>query len=219
MRTLPSALVLVAGLFMAACASNPTRLDSQWTDPALKSKPIRQMLVMGITRDAATRRLFEDRMVAQLRDFGVTAVQSYRFMPDEGPFGSDRARAAVAGSKMSHVLVSRIVNVSQDVRVTPGMVVGPGWGPGWGGPPPGWGPGWGGFMGYQTAFWGPPMAIPPSVTTTQNLHVDTRIFQASDADVVWAAATTTTLGSSTVPRMVDQFVELIVATLRNDALI
>lgn len=219
MKRLPTFLAIATAALVTACASNPTRIDSQWTDPMLKSKPLRQVLVMGITRDAATRRLFEDRMVAELRAFGVTATQSYRFMPDEGPFGNDRARAAVADSKMGHVLVSRIVNVTQDVRVSPGMVVGPGWGPGWGGPPPGWGPGWGGFMGYQSAFWGPPMAIPPSVTTTRNLHVDTRIFEAGDAHVVFAAATTTTLGSTTVPQMVDQFVQLLVATLRNDSLI
>ena len=84
---------------------------------------------------------------------------------------------------------------------------------GWG---PGWGPGWGGFVGYQNAMWA---TMPPQVTTTQNVHADTRIFDASDAMVLWSAATTTATGYNTVNQMIDQFVQLIVATMVRDGIV
>jgi hypothetical protein len=114
-------------------------------------------------------------------------------------------------------MVTRIVNVSTQVNVSPGMVMGPGWGPGWGARGPGWGGGWGGFHGYYNSMWA--TSIPPSVTTTQNVHADTRVFDAKDAAVLWSAATTTSLGYNTVQQILEQFVQLIVTTMTKDGVI
>jgi hypothetical protein len=94
--------------------------------------------------------------------------------------------------------------------------MGPAWGPGWGWGG-GWGAGWGGFAGYHNAMWA--TSIPPQVTTTQNVHADTRVFDAKDAVVLWSAATTTSTGYNSVPQMIDQFVQLIVATMAKDGVI
>ena len=88
------------------------------------------------------RRIFEDRMVAALDAVGVKAVQSYKFLPEEGPVSEDRLRGAVAQAGVTHAMVTRIINVSTQVNVSPGMVMGPAWGPGWG-----WG---GGGVGHKT---------------------------------------------------------------------
>ena len=61
--------------------------------------------------------------------------------------------------------------------------------------------------------------IPPQVTTTQNVHADTRLYDAKTAAVIWSAATTTTTGFDTVPQMIDQFVQLIVNTMTKDGVI
>jgi hypothetical protein len=114
-------------------------------------------------------------------------------------------------------MVTRIVNVSTQVNVSPGMVMGPGWGPGWGAWGPGWGGGWGGFHGYYNSVWA--TSIPPSVTTTQNVHADTRVFEAKNATVLWSAATTTSLGYNTVQEILEQFVQLIITTMTKDGVI
>ena len=173
-------------------------------------------MVMSAVRDSTNRRIFEDRMVAALDAVGVKAVQSYKFIPEEGPVSEDRLRTVVTEAGVSHAMVTRIINVSTQVNVSPGMVMGPGWGPGWGWGG-GWGPGWGGFAGYQNAMWA--TSIPPQVTTTQNVHSDTRVFDAADAAVLWSAATTTSTGYSSVPQLIDQFVQLIVATMTKDGVI
>ena len=217
-------LMLFAAAAVAGCATEATRLDAQWVNPQFAGqRAVRSLMVMGVSRDASTRRLYEDRMVASLGAAGVRAVQAYLTLPDDGPIPEDRLQRAVRAADVSHVIVSRIVNVTQQVNVTPGTVTTTAWGPGPGwGPGSAWGPGWRGFHGHHSSMWGPTMiSTPPRITTTQDLNADTRLFDSLNAEVLWAASTTTSLGtkSATVPQIIDQFVGLIVATLKRDGVI
>jgi len=210
-------LAAASGLALLGCATTATTLDAQWVNPQVAGKrSLNRIMVMSAVRDSTNRRIFEDRMVAALEAAGVKAVQSYKFIPEEGPVGEDRLRTVVTQAGVSHAIVTRIINVSTQVNVSPGMVMGPAWGPGWGWGG-GWGPGWGGFAGYQNSMWA--TSIPPQVTTTQNVHSDTRVFDAADAAVLWSAATTTSTGYSSVPQLIEQFVQLIVATMTKDGVI
>ena len=210
-------LALAASLALLGCASTPTTVDAQWVNPqAAGKRGVSSVMVMSAVRDSTSRRIFEDRMAAALTATGVKAVQSYKFIPEEGPIGEDRLRGVLGQAGVTHAMVTRIINVSTQVNVSPGMVMGPGWGPGWGWGG-GWGPGWGGFVGYQNAMWA--TTIPPQVTTTQNVHADTRVFDAKDADVLWSAATTTATGYDSVTQLIDQFVQLIVSTMVKDGVI
>jgi len=220
-RSSNAPLAVTASMLVLACAFPATILDAQWVNPQYAGKkPVRDVLVMSVSRDSTNRRLFEDRMVAALTATGVKAVQSYRFVSEEGAAVSEeRLRRVVSEAGVSHALVTRISNVSTQVNVSPGMVMGPGWGPGWG--PgfrgPGWGGGWGGFHGYYSSMWA--TTIPPQVTTTQDVHADTRLFETKNAEVIWSAATTTSLGSNSVPQIIDQFVQLITTTMSKDGVI
>ena len=221
-KRLSTVLLAVITASLVACAVPPTRLDAQWVNPEYAGKkPVRDIMVMSAVRDATNRRLFEDRMVAALTAAGVKAVPSYRFAPEDGPLTEQRLRSVVAQAGVSHAMVTRIANVSTQVNVSPGMVMGPAWGPGYG---PGWGAGvgglgwgggWGGFNGYYGSAW----AIPPQITTSQDVHADTRLFDTKTAAVAWSAATTTSLGYDSVPTIMDQFVQLIVATMTKDGVI
>jgi hypothetical protein len=141
-------------------------------------------------------------------------VPAYAYFNEEGPINEEQLRRGIADAGVAYAMVTRIINVSTQVNVSPGMVMGPAWGPGccWGG---GWGPGWGGFAGYYNTTW----AIPPQVTTTQNVHADTRVFEARNATVVWSAATTTSTGYDSAQKLIDQFVQLIVSTMTKDGIV
>lgn len=221
LKCLTNALLAVAAATLVlGCATPATTLDAQWVNPDVAGKrAVRNVMVLSAVRDATNRRLFEDRMVAALSAAGLKAVPGYKFISEEGPVTEDRLRKAVSEAGVSHATVTRISNVSTQVNVSPGMVMGPAWGPGWGpGRGPGWGSGWGGFHGYHTSMWAT-TTIPPQVTTTQEVHADTRLFDAKDATVLWSAATTTSLGFNSVPQIIDQFVQLIVTTMTKDGVI
>jgi hypothetical protein len=206
-----------AAVVLAGCATRATTIDAQWLNPSLAGNAeLRSVLVLGALRDTTHRRMLEDRMVDALAAAGVRAVASYRVLLDGGQVNEEQLRKAVAAAGASHVLASSITGVTTDVRVTPGMVSGPGWGPGRGWPST-MGPGWGGFASYHNTAW--VRSTPPDVRTTQNVHGDTRVFDAAKSEVVWSAATTTATGWDSVPQLIDQFVRLIVDTLKQDRVI
>jgi hypothetical protein len=208
---------MIAAVVLAGCATRATTIDAQWMSPSLAGKrELRSVLVLGSLRDTTQRRMLEDRMVDALTAAGVKAVASYTVLPHSGQVTEDQLRKAVAAAGASHVLASSITGMTTDVRVTPGMVSGPGWGPGRGWPST-MGPGWGGFASYHNTAW--VRSTPPEVRTTQNVHGDTRLFDAAKSEVVWSASTTTAIGWDSVPQLMDQFVRLIVDTLKQDGVI
>ncbi|MGE5161211.1 MAG: hypothetical protein ACM3O5_06875 [Betaproteobacteria bacterium] len=193
-------LIAGAALLLSACAS--TQFNAQWLNPDAGSRlPVKSVLVIGISRDTTARRVYEDTMVAQLAARGVKAQPSYRSLPDDGPAAQPAIERAVRDAGADAVLLSRTVSVVNEVRVSPGMVVGPPYGFGWGG-----------FYGYYHGMWASAYAIPPSVYTVQNVVVDTRLFDAKDFMVLWSGSSTTTPTSS-MQKTIAEFAASLVTAL------
>ena len=213
-----SRLAAAAALLILAACSTPTVVNNQWSDAQFSAKPIRSIVVFGITNDSTNRRVFEDAMVAQLQAKGVKATASYQFAPGPGPATQDTMKKAITEFGASGLLLTRIVNISQSVRVTPGTNFGaPGWGPGFG---PGWGgAGFGGFHGFYGGMWASSMNIPPTISIDENVGADTRLFEAKDFAVVWSASTTTTTGYTSTGNLIQGFAGLIVGALAKDGFI
>lgn len=191
----------VAALVLAACAAS-TQFNAQWVNPeAGKRLPVKNVLVMGISRDTTARRIYEDAMVAQLTARGVKAQSSYRSLPDDGPAPQAAIEKAVRDAGADAVLISRTVSVTNEVRVSPGMVMGP---------PMGFG--WGGFYGYYHGMWASAYTMPPTVYTVQNVVVDTRLFDARDFVVLWSGSSTTNPTNS-MQTTIAEFVATVVAAL------
>lgn len=190
-----------AALVLAACATS-TQFNAQWVNPEAGQRlPVKNVLVIGISRDTTARRVYEDAMVAQLAARGVKAQASYRSLPDDGPAPQAAIEKSVRDAGADAVLISRTVSVTNEVRVSPGMVMGP---------PMGFG--WGGFYGYYHGMWASAYTIPPSVYTVQNVVVDTRLFDARDFVVLWSGSSTTNPTSS-MQTTIAEFVTTLVTAL------
>jgi hypothetical protein len=193
-------LLIAAAALLTSCTS--TQFNAQWLNPQASGRlPVRNVLVMGISRDTTARRVYEDAMVAQLTARGVKAQPSYRTLPDDGPAAQEAIEKAVRDAGADAVLISRTISVTNEVRVSPGMMMGPPYGFGWGG-----------FYGFYHGMWSSAYAIPPSVYTVQNVVVDTRLFDAKDFMVLWSGSSTTTPTSS-MERTIADFVTSLVAAL------
>ena len=177
--------VAALALILAGCATS-TQFNAQWLNPEAGARlPVRNVLVIGISRDTTARHMYEDAMVAQLGARGVKAQPSYRALPGDGPAPQAAIEKAVKDVGADAVLISRTVSVTNEVHVSPGWVAGPPFGFGWGG-----------FYGYYHGMWSSAYAIPPSVYTVQNVVVDTRLFDARDFVVLWSGSSTTNPTSS-----------------------
>lgn len=204
-----AALAILAAVWLAGCATPATTLDAQWANPQFVGKsPIKSVMVMTVTRDSTNRRIFEDQMVTALMAHGVKAVQSYHYLPNDDRVGEAALRKAVADAGVANVMLTRVINVQDKVNYSPGYMMGPAYGMGWGG-----------FYGYYSGMWAATYAVPPQVYMTQSINSDTRVFDVKDGVVLWSAATTTSTGYDTMRQMIDQFVQLIVATLGQDGML
>jgi len=203
-RSIGVALTAAATLALSACATS-TALNAQWVNPQAGNRiPVKSVMVMGINRDSTARRIYEDAMVAELGARGIKAVQSYKTMPADGPAEQQAIQSAVAGVGADAVLISRTVSVSNEVRVTPGLVAGPPWGFGWPG-----------FYGYYHGFWSAAYAVPPSVYSVQNVLVDTRLFDVKEYVLLWSGSSTT-VPTGSMQQTIQDFAKVISATLAKD---
>ncbi len=96
MTPISGPLAAAALALAAACAS--TTVVEQWQSPDHAAGPFKRILVVGVTQQAATRRIFEDEFVRQLRGRGTDAVASHAYVPEDGAVSKDRLAAAVARS-------------------------------------------------------------------------------------------------------------------------
>ena len=170
----PRVLVVAALALLAACAS--TTIVDQWESPGYSGGPFKRLLVVGVTKEAAVRRIFEDEFVRQLRARGTDAVASYTFIPEDGQVDQPRLERAVKESNADGVIVTRVVKVEHRTQVVPGTPAFPGFGTDIYGF---YGSGWGGvWTGY---------ASPPAVFQYDEVKVETKLFHAGNAALVWAA--------------------------------
>lgn len=109
-----AALIGSVALLAGGCAS--TTISTQWKEPGFNGPPLRRLLVLGISRQAATRRVFEDTVVAVLGEQGVTGIASHTHFAQDGPVDRAVVAKAVQDSNADGVLVARLVGREVETR-------------------------------------------------------------------------------------------------------
>ena len=113
--TLP---ILFATVTFAGCATK--RIVSDWTNPAYNSPSFKKIMVIGVSEQTAIRRNFEDRLAAELREAGVDAVPSYRYIPETGKVAQERLLTAVEKTQADAAIVTRLVRAEERIEASPG---------------------------------------------------------------------------------------------------
>lgn len=101
---------------LPACLT--TKLNLVWTDPNFHDKPLKKILVMGLTEKESTRRGFEDQVSKQFSAAGVTAVPSFGKVKIGADVSKDEVVAQVKKLDVDSVIVSKLVAVSTETQVT-----------------------------------------------------------------------------------------------------
>jgi hypothetical protein len=163
-------IAVVAGL---SCATK-TELSGIWKSESPTTHPMNQILVIGIAANDANRRIFEDSFGEALGEQGVTAAPSYRMLPDTERLSKDSIQQAIRGRGIQGVLVTRLVQVDEREKyVPPTTYVRPGY----------YGRGLYGYYGrsYEVVH------QPGYTVSTTIVRLETHLYDASSAELVWAA--------------------------------
>jgi len=110
--------LIAAVLGMASCAS--TQVVNQWSNPAYTSPSFKKIMVIGVTKQNAIRRSFEDAFSAQLKAAGVNAVPSYLYISQDGRVGEAVLKQAIKEAGADAVLITRLVRIQQKTEIAPG---------------------------------------------------------------------------------------------------
>ena len=191
------ALVLLA---VGGCSS-AAQVVSQWRDPEYTAPPdVKRIMVVGVSKQAGIRRKFEDVFVERLKEEGIDAVQSYLYIPEDGPVPEDRLQDAVRQANADATLVTRLVRVERQTEVVPGYYSPPPVRPGW----------YPGYAGAWTGYYEPPRVYQRDVYISE-----TSLWDLKRNRMVWTS-TVKTDAIDNVDKAIEQYVKTVVKALGRD---
>lgn len=221
LKTVFISFACAAVLALSGCASltnetNPSSLDSEWTNPALQpaQRTVSGILVASFSSNPTDRRVFEDMVCNTFAFRGIPATPSYTLIANPqdlaGASGIPNIPLLLEAARKTHagdILTVRSLGVKTNVIYNPGMT----WGPGpWFGPGPGFGPG---PFFAPPAAWNNVWAIPPSITQEQISRNSVELISAESGTVLWSANTSTVLGQMPLAGTIESYAELLFAAI------
>jgi predicted GNAT family acetyltransferase len=164
------AIACAAGI---SCATK-TELSGVWKSDSPAIRPMNQMLVIGVAENDIKRRGFEDGFAAALEEQGVNAVASYRILPNPERLSKESIQQAIRGRGIQGVLVTQLVQIDEREKyVPPRTYVSPNY----------YGRGLYGYYGrsYEVVH------EPGYTVHTTIVRLETHLYDAASAELVWAA--------------------------------
>lgn len=176
----------LALILLPACSSS--KLTASWVDPEFKRAQVRSIMVLGVSGEDLLRRTFEDEMVAQLRQYGLKAVPSYRSISGKELPEKGEMEQWIGSQDVDGIMVSRLIGTRQETVVRPGYstrfggYAGPYWGRGrhpWVDPYHGW------YDYYSGSY--DVIHYPPEVSHYQVYTIETTLYLVDSDQPVWSA--------------------------------
>jgi hypothetical protein len=171
--------ILPLGLIwlLVSCAS--TRLEKSWADPSFNAatmKPFTKILVVAPFKDAASQRIAEDKIVAQLKQ-GV-AVASYTYLINAST-DQKLVEEMLKKDGFDGIILMRLKEVEKTTSYTPGTVYG----------------GWYGYRAYSPGYY----------SQDKTFMVETNFYSIGDGKLLWSG-TTSSLNPTTLEKTMDQII-------------
>ena len=116
---------VVSIFFLSACAT--TKLTEEWKDKSYTKGPLKSVMVLGVTENLKTRKMFEDAFAKQFENRSVKAIASLDAIPQDVKLSLDNVeshkeiiKAAAAKHGMETILVTHLAGVDTKEVYYPG---------------------------------------------------------------------------------------------------
>jgi len=174
-----SAFVVAWGLLASGALGPGVRaagpLKSSWRNMDPAATPVSRVIVIGFTRDVATRRVAEDALAAEIRKNGARAEPSYTLFPGDLPKDPEPIRSKMGAGGFDGAVVMRVAGVSKQQA----------WD--YGGLMPG-------YYGTTWAYWGYwyPFAWDPLYLREETVVQVETVVYAVDGALIWSGLSEST---------------------------
>jgi hypothetical protein len=204
LRLLASAVTLVA-LAAIACGTT-TQLSNVWRSESYSAGPMKKILVVGIAETTTGRRSFEDHFAGALAGHQVEGVASHELLPSDERLTEAVLKEAIRGHGFEGVIATRLIGVDEETTyVPPSTRTVPS--------------AYGGhrFYGYYGRSWD--VVHTPGYTVTKRIvRLETRLYDARDAELAWGAQSGT-FESDSRDDMIESVTKKITKQLVSDGLL
>jgi len=170
--------LLALGISLACTAwiscATKTELSGVWKTDSAQARTMKKILVIGIAENDINRRSFEDHFAVALEEHGADAVPSYHILPNPDRLSKESIEQAIHGRGIEGVVVTRLVQIDERQEyVPPKTYVSPNY----------YGRGMYGYYGrsYEVTH------TPGYTINTTIVRLETHVYDASSAELVWAA--------------------------------
>jgi len=109
------ALSIMLLFFLTSCAS--TKVTGEWKDPDFSSQKFKKILVLGVAKQPAQRKLYEDNFVQQLEAKGIKAIASHTLIPHEEMREKGKIVQAIEGQGIEGVIITRLRNLKEKAPI------------------------------------------------------------------------------------------------------
>ena len=207
MRKAVVVLALALASLTAFAAGSP-KLALSWKNPNYTGGTFKNILVLAINGQAANRAEFEDEFAAAIARPGISAQQSYQFLPrpDATPIEANDLRVLVRDQNFDGIVVSRLTKNVNKTTYVPGEFYTPL-------------PYYETFYGYYSTLY-PTIYSPGYMKTEKVAQVEVNFYSTAkpDGELVWTG-TTNTFDSSSVMKVIKDLVKVLTNELKKEAII
>jgi len=193
-------LLLMLSLLAVLSACSSTKLTESWGSSEYSGPPAQKILVVGMIKDAVTRRFFEQHFVAEARNKGVDAIASYEFIPNPNDHDQrEELIKLIQQTGADAVLVAQMKGIEKDEKYVPGRLD--------------WFPDAYNSYGFYNYYYRSYRAIhrPGYIGSDKYLKMQMRFFDVDTEKLVWAGNTRTKN-----PKSLVSTIEKIAAKVVND---
>lgn len=206
-------LCIISGcLTLSGCTS--TVLTSSWTDPNFSGQ-VDKVFVVGLASQERTRRMFEDEVVNQLTQAGVSGVQSYLTILDSENLEEVSIARNVANVGANAILIAYASGQRTEGVVNPGRITSTG--------PSGSSrrsSDWNRSHHFRTYFDRHRTIIyePSTITEFEVIEIEAHLYDAKTGQQIWSGQLETVLERD-LRSLLSGFVRTVVSDLKSNNLI
>jgi hypothetical protein len=203
-----SVLVMVAVAAIASLGAGSPKLALSWKNPNYTGGSFKNILVLALNGKAANRAEFEDELAAAIARPGISAQQSYQFLPrpDATPIDANDLRVLVRDQNFDGIVVARLTKNVDKTTYVPGEFYTPL-------------PYYETFYGYYSTLY-PVIYSPGYMKTEKVAQVEVNFYSTAklDGELVWTG-TTNTFDNSSVMKVIKDLVKVLTNELKKEAII
>ncbi len=197
---------------LTSCAT--TTLLTSWVDPEAVGKKTENahVLIIGVAKNAVTRRQFEDSFARVLAGKNIRAMVSYQMLADPQALSEESVAPLVKQHQFTQVLVTRIVDRKTVTTYVPPTTTA--YATGFPSYYPSYYGSWSGYYntGYTT------VSSPGYTYDTELVHLETNVYDIGSGKLVWTGLTETELGGQ-MEAQIQEFIQLLISTMTRDKLL